>query len=71
MYIISYSDYTSLGFKHHHELINIFAVSIPLLLKCLKKQSEVLHRHNLELAQTNDALTQAYAMQGSSQDLAM
>ena len=44
----------------------IFAVSIPLLLKCLKQQSEVLHRHNLELAQTNDALAQAYAMQGDS-----
>ena len=43
-----------------------FSVSISLLLKCLKQQSEVLHRHNLELERTNDALAQAYAMQGES-----
>ena len=43
-------------------------MSIPLLLNnyCLKQQSEVLYIHNLELAQTNDALAQAYAMQGDS-----
>ena len=41
-------------------------MSIPLLLNCLKQQSEVLHWHNLELAQTNDSLAQAYAMQGDS-----
>lgn len=37
---------------------------LPLLLKCQKLQSKVLHCYNMQLARTNDTIAQAYAMQG-------
>ena len=41
-------------------------VDLPLLLKCHKSQSRVLHEHNLQFARTNDALGRAYACLGVS-----
>ena len=38
--------------------------NLQLLTECQKLQNKVLYRVNMELAKTNDALAQAYAVQG-------
>ena len=51
-------------------VLKIFFISVegemdlPLLLKCHSLQSQVLHRHNMQLAKTCDALAQAHASIG-------
>lgn len=42
--------------------------SLPLLLKCHKLQSHVLHKHNMQLARTSDAVAHAYACQGKQKE---
>lgn len=42
--------------------------SLPLLLKCQKLQSHVLHKHNMQLARTSDAVAHAYACQGKQKE---
>ena len=41
-----------------------YTVNLQLLIECQLLQTEVLHKNNMELAQTNDAIAQAYANKG-------
>lgn len=49
-----------------HNLVNSDAGQLPLLLKCHALQSQVLHKHNMQLARTSDAVAQAYACKGTA-----
>ena len=62
-----YSNICGMRITYIHGLVfppaNLEA-SLPLLLECHRLQSRVLHKHNMQLARTSDAIAHTYALQG-------